>query len=163
MTLDELEEKTEKTIDSFYNLIRTIRTGSITEVVDSVKFRGTPIKYIANVSTAKGNVMIKPHDITMSAAIAHDLKPMGAYLFSKDTVCISIPPISGEDKQKAIKHIKGLVEEAKVSIRNIRKQLRKELAGSKDEVKGLEVESQKIIEESIRTVGELANKVLGRL
>ena len=44
------------------------------------------------------------------------------------TVCVAIPPISGEQRAELARHVKKLGEEAKIAIRAIRQEARKEIA-----------------------------------
>lgn len=78
---------------------------------------------------------------------------------------INIPPLTEERRKQLVKAVKKKAEEAKVSIRNIRrdtneelKKLEREKHLSEDEVKKLQVEIQKITDSFIVNVDE----ILGR-
>jgi ribosome recycling factor len=75
---------------------------------------------------------------------------------------INIPPLTEERRKQLVKAVKKKAEEAKVSIRNIRrdtneelKKLEREKHLSEDEVKKFQVEIQKITDSFIAKVDEI--------
>lgn len=170
--MTEAIDKMDKTVDQFYDSIRCIRSGGITtSLIDSVKVEAygqqMPIKHLA-MTTGRGNqsISIKPHDPNLVAAINKTLWKEGfqSYIFSKDTVCVPVPPISGEDREKTKQHIRKLGEDAKIAIRNIRKQCRKTLeAASEDDLARLEKELQKVTDESIEIIVQVVEEKTAKL
>lgn len=124
-----------KTVNYFYEQINNIRTGNVTSgVIETVRVESygqkTPLKHIAMVTGGQGKpILIQPYDSTLVAQINRDLLNAGfsSYIFSKDSVCVNVPPMSGDEREKISKYVKGLGEESKVAIRNIRKQCKKSL------------------------------------
>jgi ribosome recycling factor len=55
---------------------------------------------------------------------------LSVYALNPTTLCVSIPPISMEQRRKTAQHVKKLGEEAKIAIRSIRQQARKQIATS---------------------------------
>lgn len=156
-----------KTVDLFYESIRCIRIGGITSaLVDTVKVEAygqlMPIQHLALTSGGGTKpISVRPHDPTLVSTIAKVLEKQGfnAYVYSKDTVYVSVPPPSGEDKEKTRQHIRKLGEDAKVSIRNIRKHCRNGLeASSKDELKTLERQLQDKTDEAIDMISEIVSE-----
>jgi ribosome recycling factor len=124
-----------KTVDLFFDQIRNIRVGNVTTaVIDSVKvqYHGqkTPIKHLARTSGGCGQpISITPYDQSLVSQINKDLNQAGfaSYVFSKTTVCVNVPPMSGEEVAKICNYVKKIGEDAKIAIRNIRKQFRNSL------------------------------------
>ena len=53
---------------------------------------------------------------------------LNAHALGPRTVCVGVPPVSGEQRADLAKHVKRLGEEAKVAVRAIRQDARKEIA-----------------------------------
>ena len=98
----------------------------------------TPLQHLGLVYQQDRRISITPFDPTMVGVVEEELKKRGfnAYKFSKTTVVVNIPLASGDNSQKVASQMKKLGEEAKVSIRNIRKKFRKK---DKDHDKELQV------------------------
>jgi len=142
-----------------------IRLGTISPaVVDSVKvlYQGsmTPINHLAFSQPTKGGIAVNPYDPQMVGAIVTALKSSGmnAYAFSKTSVMVSVPPITGEAKDQIRGHLKKLGEEAKIAIRNIRKKARQKMDGlPKDELQKAEKELQKLTDDHISEIDRIVN------
>jgi ribosome recycling factor len=74
-------------------------------------------------------IQITPYDPALLGTINTALQKSGfsSYVFSKNSVVVSVPKRCGEEKEKIIKFVRALGEQAKISIRNIRHKARKEL------------------------------------
>ena len=55
---------------------------------------------------------------------------MSGYALDPTTVCVSVPPMSGEQRSEIVRHVKKLGEEAKIAVRGIRQQARKQIDAS---------------------------------
>jgi ribosome recycling factor len=53
---------------------------------------------------------------------------LNAYALDPRTVCVGVPPASGEQRAELARYVKKLGEEAKVGVRSIRQDARKEIA-----------------------------------
>lgn len=139
MSADEIllnvEERMEKAVDVLKKQLAGIRTGRATPgLVDSIKVdvygSPTPIKQIATVGAPEPQqILIRPYDAGTikdieKAIIAGDLGL--APQSDGRVVRLNIPPLSTEVRKKMVTRIKELGEEAKVSIRNIRRDGNKE-------------------------------------
>jgi ribosome recycling factor len=152
----------QKTVENISNSIVGIRLGSVSAgVIDTVKvpYHGTmtPIKHLAHAVPAGRGIHVDPYDPTMTGQIATSLTAAGfnAYAFSKTRVVVSVPPPCGEEKQRIISHLKKLAEDAKIAIRNIRKNLRQKM--SKDDQKDLDKEIQKVTDDHCAEVDSIIN------
>ena len=149
-TLLNAEEKMEKAVEVLKNQLSGIRTGRATPgLVDSIKVEAygslTPIKQLATIGAPEPTqIVIRPYDAGTikdieKAIIASDLglAPQN----DGRVVRLNIPPLSAEVRKKMVARIKDLSEDAKVAIRNIRRD------GNKDIEKA---EKDKVISEDQR-------------
>ena len=85
-----------------------------------------PLAKVAAIVPGKGAFHIRPFDPTLVPSIEKTLveSKLSAYRLNPTTVAVSIPPLSGEQRESMIRHVKKLGEEAKVAVRTIRQQSR---------------------------------------
>lgn len=128
--LFDTEERMEKTLDRLKHDLAGIRTGRANPgLVDSLRVEAygspTPLKQLANVGAPEPTqIVIRPFDPGTikdieRAIIASDLgfNPQS----DGRLIRINIPPLSTEVRKKMVSRIKDMAEEARVSIRNIRR------------------------------------------
>jgi ribosome recycling factor len=129
-------ERMEKAIQILKQSLGGIRTGRANPgLVDTLRVEvygaPTPIKQLATVGAPEPTqIVIRPYDPGTikdieKAIIASDLgfNPQN----DGRLIRINIPPLSNEQRKKMVTRIKELTEEAKVSIRNIRRDANKGL------------------------------------
>src|ERR671937_1502318 len=134
MTSDEIlldaEERMEKAANVFRDELRGLRTGRATPaLVDSlrVEYYGspTPLKQLAQVSTPDPQqIVVRPFDQGALKDIEKAIRSSDLGLAPNNdgkVIRLSVPAMSGEQRQKMVTRIKKLAEETKVSIRNIRR------------------------------------------
>jgi len=157
--LEETEEKMSKSVESFGNELRGIRTGRATPgLVENIRaeYYGTltPLKTIANISIPEPRqIVIRPFDNSILKAIEKAIlkSELGVTPASDGKILrLNVPPLSEERRQQLASQVKDLSEKAKVAIRNIRRdsirkadQLEKDSAISEDENEELKEEIQK--------------------
>ena len=128
------EMRMEKAIEVLKNSLSGIRTGRANPgLVDSLRIEAygspVPMKQLASVGAPEPTqIVIRPYDPGTikdieKAVIASDLglTPQN----DGRLIRINIPPLSGEVRRKMVSRIKDLAEEAKVSVRNIRRDANK--------------------------------------
>jgi ribosome recycling factor len=131
-------------------------------VIDTIKVpcygNQSQIKHIAYASKVGNSIYVDPFDSALTESIAKSLVAAGfsAYAFSKTRVVVSIPAPSGDEKKKIIAHVNKLAEEAKIVIRNIRKNYRQKL--DKEALKTEDKSIQKITDAYIAEIDGLASK-----
>lgn len=176
MTADEIlfdcEERMEKAIEILKKNLAGIRTGRAHPgLVDSLRVdvygSPTPIKQIASVGAPEPNqIVIRPYDPSTikdieKAIVASDLgfNPQN----DGRLVRINIPALSTDVRKKMVARIKELAEEAKVSIRNVRRdgnkaadQSEKDKVFSEDERDRVKEEIQNLTKKFEDKVTELA-------
>jgi ribosome recycling factor len=89
----------------------------------------TPIGTLGFSNPIKNGISILLSDNQVSGKVVDAIKRSGfsAYSSGKNMVVVSSAPICLEEKAKVVKQIKKFEEEAKISIRNIRKKIRQGL------------------------------------
>ena len=170
MLKDETSERMQKCMDSLSNHFNKIRTGRANpSILDSVKVdyygNQTPINQTANISVEENRTLvISPWDKTLmpeieKAIISSDLgfNPSS----SGDLIRITMPALTEETRQDYIKQARTEAENARISIRSVRRDsnqsardlnLNNEL--SDDELRDLEVEIQEITDKFISMIDE---------
>ncbi len=168
--LQQFEEKMSKSLDNLQGEYTTIRAGRANpHVLDkiTVDYYGTPssIQQVANVSVPEARmIQIQPWESSLikeieKAIIASDL---GITPNSDGkTVRLVFPDLTEERRKDLVKDVKKKGEEAKVAVRNIRrdandtfKKMNKNSEISEDEQKQLESEIQKLTDKYIGKVDE---------
>jgi ribosome recycling factor len=81
---------------------------------------------VAAILPGKQTINIRPFDQALVPAIERTLleSKLSAYRPNPTMVAVSIPPLSGEQREEMAKHVRKLGEEAKIAIRSIRQQSR---------------------------------------
>jgi ribosome recycling factor len=164
----ELKNALTKAIEHLKDKFRTLQVGRANAaMLESVQVEqyGTkgPLKSAANVSVPDAQTLrVEPWDKSLVGAIEKAIHQadlgfnpnnMGEYIL------ISIPPLTEERRKKLAKVVHSEVENAKVVIRNIRKDFFKQLKTQKDnkEISDDEYTKQ---EKSLQVVIDEKNKVL---
>lgn len=156
----------EKTVEHFAEQLAGIRYGIPTcGLIDTIKVdchgQSLPIKHMAQTMPQQGIIAVVPFDPSMLGAVDKALKTAGfnSYVFSKTTVAVSLPKFAGgADRDKVIAQIRRLEEEAKVSIRNIRKKVRQKASLSEDETRKFEKGLRELTEGYISQIAAMAAK-----
>ena len=128
--MDDTEVRMGKAIDALRRDLATIRTGraspSLVERL-SVDYYGssTPLNQLAGVSVPEPRLLvIQPWDRGSMAAIEKAIQKSELGLNPTNdgqVVRIAIPPLTEERRKQLVKLVHGHVEEAKVALRNIRR------------------------------------------
>lgn len=176
--IDEIKKSLEsdmgKAIDSLKYQMTKVRTGRASaNVLDgvSVDYYGspTPVAQVGQISTPEARLLqIQPFDKSMIAAIEKAI--MGANLGltpSNDGNLIRIPfPALTEERRKdQVKEVKKLGEDARIAIRNVRrdqndviKKAEKAKEISEDDSKKFQAEVQTITDKYIKQVDTVVEK-----
>ncbi len=125
----------------------------------------TPLSQVANVSTPDGmTIAIQPWEKGMIPEIERGIhlanigfNPMN----NGESVIISVPPLTEERRKDLAKQAKAAAEEAKIGVRNDRKNANndlKDLDISEDLQKSLEDNVQEITDQHIKKIDEIFAK-----
>lgn len=123
------EEKMESTISSLENKFTNVRAGRANpSMLDgiNVEYYGTPtpLKSLANISIPEARqLMIKPFDKSILGGIEKAIFEANLGVTPNNNgecVFIVIPPLTEDRRKELVKQVKGLAEEGKIALRNIR-------------------------------------------
>ena len=178
MTSDEIlfdaEERMEKAVQVLQDSMRGLRTGRATPaLVDSVRVEyygsPTPLKQMANITAPEPSlIVIRPFDPSVlkdieKAILASELglTPMN----DGKLIRLAIPSLSGERRKQLTGRVKDLAEEARVAIRNVRRdankhadQSEKDKVLTEDECEQTKEQVQDLTKKFESKVNELADK-----
>ncbi len=135
-TLQNIEQKMQKTAEGLKQELATIRTGHATPaLVEHLKVdyadMPTPLNQIAGISAPEARLLvIQPWDKSSIRSIEKAIlvSDLGLNPVSDGNVIrINIPPLSEERRQELIKVVRKRVEERKIAIRNLRHEAMDEL------------------------------------
>jgi ribosome recycling factor len=169
--IKEAKHKMDKTIEAFQHEIASVRTGkATTALLDGIKveYYGTltPLNQVANVTVLDPHTLsITPWDKNMvgeidKAILASDL---GLNPVNDGTnIKVPIPQLTEERRKDLAKLVKKFGEDAKIALRNVRreandklKKLEKEKELSEDLRHDAEAEVQKVTDNHTKTIDEL--------
>ena len=132
----ETESKMKKTLEVLQNELKTLRTAKAsTALVENIKadFYGTPtpLKQMAVLAAPQPDmIVIKPFDPTSIKEIEKAIKNSDlslAPIVDGKLVRLSIPPLTEERRRQLVGQVKQIGEQAKIGIRNIRRDANKHL------------------------------------
>lgn len=85
---------------------------------------------MAGVASQGDRIVVTPFDPANVPAIVKALTEarLNAYALNPRAVAVGVPPVSGEQRAEIARHVKKLGEEAKVAVRSVRQDARKEIA-----------------------------------
>ncbi len=167
----DVETRMKKSVESFKVEIARIRTGRASPAIFEgikVEYYGTqvPINQVASIVAPEARlIVIQPWDKTAIGEIEKAIRKSGLGLNPQsdgNIIRVVIPPLSEERRQDLIKLVRKLAEEARVAIRNIRrdgidkvKTMEKNKEISEDDKKKAEERIQKITDEHIEEVNKI--------
>jgi len=134
--LSDTESKMKKAVQVLHDQLRTLRTGrASTGLVENIKvdYYGSPtlLKQIATLATPQPDmIVIKPFDPASVNEIEKAIKSSDlsiAPIKDGKFIRLSIPPLSEERRKQLAGQAKQTGEQAKVSIRNVRREAIKHL------------------------------------
>jgi len=165
------EERMEKSVTSLKEGFGTLRTGRASAALfDKIRVDAygekSPLNQVANISIPEARlIVIQPWDKGLIQEIEKAIRSSELSLNPSNdgkVIRISIPPLTEERRKELVKVAKAKAEEARVSVRNIRRdgndELKKLLKDSKiteDEKDNGETELQKITDSYISRINQV--------
>nr|WP_281286393.1 ribosome recycling factor [Pleionea sediminis] len=163
-----------KSVDSFKSDLTKVRTGrahpSLIEHL-MIPYYGsdTPITQVANVSIADARTLqVQPWEKDMVAPIEKAIMNADLGLnpnTAGQVIRIPLPPLTEERRKELIKVVRGEAENAKVAVRNIRrdanstlKDLVKEKEISEDDERRAQDEIQKLTDEHVNKIDAILSE-----
>ncbi len=164
----ETKDKMNKVISHFSNEIAVIRTGrASTNLLDVIKvdYYGTlsPLNNIANITSPNPElIVIQPFDPASLETIEKAIVASNIGMTPNNDgnlIRLNVPPLTEERRNELIKVVHKYIEDAKIAIRNIRRE-------SNDQLKQFEKEkdlSEDNLKRALDNIQELTNEYIEKL
>lgn len=164
--LNETENRMKSAIDSLEKRLLNIRAGRANPAIldgVTVSYYGvdTPLKGLATISIPEARQLcIKPFDRTTIGAIEKAIFEANLGIAPNnngETIILNIPALTEETRREYVKQAKGIAEEAKIALRNIRQDANndiKKLEITEDEIKSGQEDVQELINKYNKIVDE---------
>jgi ribosome recycling factor len=168
-----IQQKINKVLDVIKGDLATIRTGRATpsiveNIVVTVYGGSTRLKVmeLATIgATDSQTLVLNPFDPSIINEIQKGIEAANVGLtpvVDGHVVRISIPPLSQERREELIKAMRHKLENGKIMIRQVRhdamEDIKKEFEGREDDIKRLEKEVQKIVDETMEHIEDLGKQ-----
>ena len=173
--LADARERMTKSVDSTRGEFGTVRTGRASPALldrVTVDYYGTqtPLRQLANISASEARLLtITPYDKSSIKGIEKAIMESGLGLTPSNDgnlIRLTLPELTEERRRELVRVVRGIAEDGRVAIRNIRRQTMHDLrelkeegeVGSDDEHRA-ETELQKLTDDRIGEIdGMLAGK-----
>lgn len=172
--LNNAETRMSKAIDSLKREFSVLRTGRASgALLDNVQVdyygMATPINQMAQVTVPEARqLMIKPYDKTTLQAIERAINEANIGLTPNndgEVIRLNVPALTEERRRELAKKVKGFAEDAKVAVRNVRRDANDELKKlqkngdiTEDALKGFTEDVQKLTDKKIKEIDVTADE-----
>lgn len=172
--LDDAETRMTKSVESFRQELVKIRTGKASvSLLDNIKvdYYGTnvPLNQVASLSTPEPRlIVIQPWEKNLIGVIEKEIQKsdLGLTPVSDGTfIRLAIPILTEERRKELVKLVRKYTEDARIAIRNIRRdandQIKKEEKSreiSEDESKKLLTECQNLTDQHVEKIEEILSQ-----
>ena len=167
--VEQTKSKMSKSVESFESELATVRTGiASASILDKIEvmYYGfkTPLNQVASISVPEARMLlIKPYEKSTLKEIEKAIVEANIGLTPNNdgtVIRIIIPALTEERRKELCKQVSRYSEDAKVSIRNIRRDandtVKKNKEISEDARKGLEEDIQKLTDEFVKKIDTIA-------
>jgi ribosome recycling factor len=168
--MNDAREHMDKTVKALGHEFSTVRTGRASgAVLDDIKIdyygTPTPISQLAGIKSPEPHLLvIEPWDKTALKNIEHAIQASDLGITPSNdgsVIRLPFPPLTEERRRELVKQCKHYAEEARVAVRNIRRDANAKLARaekdaeiSEDDLRRAESETQKITDAHIQLIDE---------
>jgi len=172
--LDDAKERMEEAASYLRSELNTIRAGRASPaMLENVKveYYGSqvPLNQVASVSAPQADLLVvKPFDRNAINDIEKGILPANIGLNPNndgEKIRVPVPPLSQERREELAKSVRERAEDAKISIRNIRRDVKDEIEEtvkehtlSEDVLYGAEEELQEITDNQTAKVDQMTEK-----
>lgn len=174
MNLKNLEERMQKTVSVFVENLAEIRAGRAnTAILNKIKvdYYGvpTPINQVAGISVPEARlIVIQPWEASLLKEIEKEILKAEIGINPNNdgkVIRLNFPELNEERRKEIVKEVRKLSEEAKVSVRAVRrdgmdeaKTMQKEGAMTEDELRNSENDIQKATDKYIAEIDKLTEE-----
>lgn len=164
------ESKMKKSVESLKDSYKAVRTGRASAALFDkvmVDYYGTPtpLNQTANISIPEARlIVIQPFDKSLIGEIEKAVQTSELSLNPSNdgkVIRINIPPLTEERRKDLVKQAKSMAENAKVSIRNIRRDVNEQIKKSdltEDEKKKSSDDVQKLTDKYVESIGNVLSE-----
>jgi ribosome recycling factor len=168
------ESKMSKSVEHFSNELQTIRTGRANPaLIDRIMVpyygTATPLNQLAQITTPEPRLLVvQVYDKSQIGVVEKALRTSEQGLnpaSDGQVIRVPIPPLTEERRREYVKLVKQKAEEARVAIRNVRRdelhridQMQKNGDVAEDDSKRAHARLQKITESQIEKIDALAGR-----
>lgn len=172
--LNETKQKMKSALSVYEQDLQGIRSGrASTALVDrlTVDYYGqeTEMRQLATISTPEAmQILIRPYDKTAVKAIEKAIQQSDLNInpnVDGEVIRLNMPPLTRERRQELVKFLHRRMEDARVAIRNIRrnanddlKEFEKEKMISEDDLNRGQDEVQKLTDKHIEEIDEIGKR-----
>ena len=167
----QVEEKMNKRVEGFNSELKTIRAGRANaQVLDkvSIDYYGpqSPIAQVGSISSPEPRMLvIQPWDASVLKEIEKAILKSDIGIAPQNdgkVIRLSFPPLTEERRKELVKTVKKYSEEAKVQVRNVRrdaledyKTMKKNSEITEDEFKNAEKDIQALTDKFIKEIDDI--------
>lgn len=167
----EVETKMEKTINAFASELKTIRAGRANAAIldkVSIDYYGTqtPIAQVGSISSPEPRLLVvQPWDLSVLSEIEKAIQKSDLGLSPTNdgkVIRLNFPPLTEERRKELVKTVKKYSEEAKVAVRNVRrdtmdayKKMQKNSEITEDDLKGIEKDIQNLTDKYVKEIDDI--------
>ncbi len=168
----EIEARMEKRINGYASELKTIRAGRANaSVLDKVhvEYYGTPtpIAQLGTISSPEPRLLVvQPWDASILREVEKAIQKADIGLSPQNdgkVIRLNFPPLTEERRKELVKQVKKYTEEAKIQIRNIRRDAMDDFKAQKksgditeDDLKGIEKDVQNLTDKYIKELDQIA-------
>lgn len=172
--LKQTEERMKKAVETIRHEVATVRTNrATTALLDGIKVEyygnPTPLQQVASVSVPEPRMLlIQPWERAVLPEIVKAIQKSDLGLNPADdgsVVRLSLPTLTEERRKDLVKHLGKLIEDGRVRVRTVRREVNDELKKlerehklSEDDAKKTHAEVQKVHDRYIAMLDDLFHK-----
>lgn len=169
----EIEGKMNKRMEGFAGELKTIRAGRANATVldkIAIDYYGTmtPVAQVGSISSPEPRMLvIQPWDVSVLKEIEKAIQKSDLGLSPQNdgkVIRLAFPPLTEERRKELVKTVRKYSEEAKVQIRNVRrdamdayKEQKKKAEITEDDLKGIEKDIQNLTDKFIKEIDEITD------
>ena len=170
----EIEEKMEKRMNGFAGELKTIRAGRANpSILDKITIEyygvSTPIAQLGSISAPDPKqLVIQPWDASALKEIEKAINASDLGIAPQNDgkiIRLNIPPLTEERRKELCKTVKKYTEEAKIQIRNVRRDAMEKFKTQKknkeiteDDLKEIEKDVQKLTDKYIKEIEAISSE-----
>ncbi len=167
----EIEAKMNKRVDGYHSELKTIRAGRANaSVLDKITIdyygTATPLNQIGSISSPEPRLLVvQPWDASILSEIEKAIQKSEIGISPQNdgkVIRLNFPPLTEERRKELVKQVKKYSEEAKVSVRNVRRDAIEDYKAKKkngeiteDDLKDIEKDIQNLTDKFVKEIDSI--------